>query len=382
VKSRELLLKFHRYVGLLLALFVIVNGLTGSSLSFYREIDSRLNADALTVQVNGPALSIDDLSGIVQVRYPDTKIAAFFFGGGANQAYSYFLKPTVTSAPASSLEVWIDPYSGQIRGDRWIGVVKFDRRHLMPMLHTLHNSLLLGTPGEVALGTLAALWLITLLIGLYLAMPRSGSYRKIFAIKRGAGRFKLWLDVHRVLGMFAVLILLSTSFCAIYMVVPNAFTAVMKVVAKPSSPVLAARPTRALAPAQVSPEQAIALAQRTFPDAQMRGIQFYPEKGVYQVRVRLADDISTGDGTNRFFVDMDTGEVVAARSYKQGGTRADRFLVWLFPLHSGQAFGWFGRIVICLVGLIAPLLAITGIYLYLRKRLVRTQRKRLQPAMF
>ena len=41
---------------------------------------------------------------------------------------------------------------------------------------------------------------------------------------------------------------------------------------------------------------------------------------------------------------------------------------WLSKLHSGQAFGWTGRILVFITGLICPLLFVTGLIRWLQKR--------------
>lgn len=374
ITVREVLLRFHRYLGLMLALFVIINGLTGSVLAFYGEIDHRLTADIVEVQAHGPALPIDQLTGIVQARDPTAKITGLFFGEHADQAYSYNVTPA--DPDAFKREVWINPYTGQIQGERLLGATRLDRHHLMPTLHQLHSTLLMGPIGEAILATVAAGWFATLLIGLYLAWPRQGRLWKILAVKRGASRFRLWFDLHRSIGVVVLLILLSTTLCATYLNAPNVFRAALGTIATTTAPVLSTLPQRDIQPATITPEQAIARVQRDLPGATVRGLYFHPDKAAYQLRLRVAGDINTGNGTGRYFVDTRNGNVLSARSYRQGGTSGDRMLAWMYPLHSGQAFGWFGRIVICLTGLAAPLLAISGIYIYLRKRLVPIRRKR------
>jgi uncharacterized iron-regulated membrane protein len=47
---------------------------------------------------------------------------------------------------------------------------------------------------------------------------------------------------------------------------------------------------------------------------------------------------------------------------------ADVFMQWQWPLHSGQAFGWTGRILVFITGLICPVLLVTGVIRWLQKR--------------
>jgi len=41
---------------------------------------------------------------------------------------------------------------------------------------------------------------------------------------------------------------------------------------------------------------------------------------------------------------------------------------WLFPLHSGTAFGQAGKVAMCLTGLAPLLLVLTGLWVWARKR--------------
>lgn len=50
------------------------------------------------------------------------------------------------------------------------------------------------------------------------------------------------------------------------------------------------------------------------------------------------------------------------------GTSVDRFLLWMYPLHSGQAFGLLGRILVCITEVVVAVLAWTGVALWLRKQ--------------
>jgi len=46
---------WHRYAGLTMALFLVIEGLTGSVLAFYEEFDRWLNPQLLTVRVRNTA---------------------------------------------------------------------------------------------------------------------------------------------------------------------------------------------------------------------------------------------------------------------------------------------------------------------------------------
>ena len=50
------------------------------------------------------------------------------------------------------------------------------------------------------------------------------------------------------------------------------------------------------------------------------------------------------------------------------GKRGDAFLSWMFPLHTGDAFGTPGRIFISLFGLTPLIFMVTGVAVWLKQR--------------
>lgn len=91
--------------------------------------------------------------------------------------------------------------------------------------------------------------------------------------------------------------------------------------------------------------------------------------GIY--RVRFAD-VDRGDANWRFryemlYIDGVSGELAFSRGHHLGSA-GDKFLLWQYPLHSGQLFGFWGRAFIGVVGLSVALLSVTGVIIWLKKR--------------
>ncbi len=53
------------------------------------------------------------------------------------------------------------------------------------------------------------------------------------------------------------------------------------------------------------------------------------------------------------------------------------FMQWQWPLHSGFAFGWTGRILVFFTGLACPVLFVTGLIRWLQKRRARQRKESL-----
>jgi uncharacterized iron-regulated membrane protein len=364
---RTISLKVHRWCGLAMALFLLNAGLSGATLVFRDEIDNWLNADAVQVMPSGAVLPVADMIAALAQQRPETKVKRFFTGHDANRAWRFQLTPR-GAQPLAINEVWLDPYSGQVTGERLAGAARLDRRHLMPMIMHWHDSLYLEKPGLTLIGSVALVWLLSSLVGIYLSMPRAGSLLKAFVIKRGASTFKFVYDAHRVVGLVTCLVLLGSAFSATYLGLPEQFKAVLKLVSRPTEPLLKTLPERRVNQPAVDMDQAILIAQAALPGAALRGLSPHPDKGVYQVRLRLDGDINAGNGTGRVLVDMQSGAVLEARSFRNAGSAGDTLIAWMYPLHSGQAFGTPGRVVIVCIGLFPGLLGLSGAWIWWRRR--------------
>jgi uncharacterized iron-regulated membrane protein len=62
-----------------------------------------------------------------------------------------------------------------------------------------------------------------------------------------------------------------------------------------------------------------------------------------------------------------TGKLLLERSARTR-TNGEGFMHWLFPLHTGTAFGVPGRIAMCVAGGAPFVLVFTGLWVWLRKR--------------
>ena len=80
--SRPLLTLVHRYLGLSLALFLIIAGLTGAVISWDRELDACLNPELFALQQPG---QVQDSLALVQAfRAAAAGIGGELFSSGCN----------------------------------------------------------------------------------------------------------------------------------------------------------------------------------------------------------------------------------------------------------------------------------------------------------
>src|SRR5690606_24952710 len=122
----------------------------------------------------------------------------------------------------------------------------------------------------------------------------------------------------------------------------------------------------------VSFDDAVAVAQRVFPDATLIRIDFPDGPGAgYRMAFRQEGE---GHGSTRVWV-SGAGEVLAVRDAWQVPA-GNRFLDWQFPLHNGAQFGLAGRWLVFVSGWVLVMLCVTGVYLWWRKRRLQQQARR------
>src|SRR6185295_12808715 len=60
----------HRYVGLTIGLVVVMLGLTGSAIVYWRELDRMLNPERSVHETGGTQRSLDEILAIVKAAHP------------------------------------------------------------------------------------------------------------------------------------------------------------------------------------------------------------------------------------------------------------------------------------------------------------------------
>src|SRR6202008_4739368 len=131
-------------------------------------------------------------------------------------------------------------------------------------------------------------------------------------------------------------------------------------------------------------EAIAARVDTAYPDRQVAEIHL-PSKPTagYLFYLRKAGDVHRL-GDTLVWGDSGTGGILFARSARNGRA-GEKLMHWLFPLHSGTAFGQAGKIAMFLTGLAPLLLVLTGLWVWARKRraerMEEQRRRRTMPCL-
>lgn len=384
MKLRPAALLMHRYVGLAMAAFLTVSGLTGSIIAFNHELDEWLNPSLFERLSDAPPLPATEIIAEIERQDPNIYVSFFEFEEEPDHNAVAFVQPRPDPETGEAVEpgynqIFADPATGRIAGKREWGALRVDAAHLLPFLYKLHYSLHIpGVWGLFFMGIVAIFWTVDCLVGFYLTLPGGRPFwRKwvpAWKLKRGAAPHRRNLDLHRAGGLWLWPVLFVVALSGVALNLPDhVFKPVVGFFAEltPDLRDLAAERLNAKydEPPQIGYPEALALAQRA---AAERGIMepasmlWYP-KDYAAIGVGFGDPHGTGLGASWVFFDDRTGELLHVQ-IPGTGTAADTFVQLQFPLHSGQIIGLPGRILISLTGLVVAVLSVTGVLIWARKR--------------
>lgn len=159
LKIRNIAFSVHRYVGLFAGLILVIVGLTGSLLVFEHELDDwNIQQRFGHVIPQEQKLSVGAIVNTVKATYverPDWKI-----GQVQMLPNQEFYTVRLNRPDETQWEVFVNPHTGKIMGDRQRETALFSR------ILDLHYQLLAGETGRQAVGVAALLLCVLSFTGL------------------------------------------------------------------------------------------------------------------------------------------------------------------------------------------------------------------------
>lgn len=363
--------------------FLTIAGVTGGVLAFRDDLDRRVNPQLWVIAPARSRASLQDVIERVEGRFTDARVSTVTLPSRPDGPLIVYLsgKPVGLAGTGPRPEfsdAFVNPYTGEILGQRRAGRIVLGREYLIPLVVRLHDSLLLGPVGVWMLGGVAMVWLLTSVIGLGLAWPvmwrNATGWMQTCSVRRGHGALTTTYDLHRSLGVVLLPIWIVLAFSSVYLSFPGA---VRSTTALFSSVIaLPVAKSEWVGGPIVTPDEAIANALAAVPSATAFGLTRDFTHGRYSVRLVLPDDINPA-GNSEAYVDFATGRVIAVR-LSSSASAGQRFLYSQFPLHSGEAFGLWGRIVIAVSALALVVMCVTGFYVWLPGWDVRRRKQALR----
>ena len=360
---RRWVTRVHRWTGLVIMGCMLVAAVTGTWLVFRIEMDRLVNPHLRVVQPASRRVTLESIVGAAERRFPDSMMQALILQERPEDSIGVYLQSRDANASTFD-QVFFNPYDGAFLGGRSTSRLVFTREHLDPLIDRLHYSLWMNSWGLWLMGIVAAAWLVTSVIGLVLAWPRLflrlAGWVPILSARADRGSYQTNYQFHRAAAVWFLPVLIVLAFTSLYQNLPQ----FIRPIVHAFSP-LAERPSGRPIPygvPMISPDLAVDRLKQRLPDARPSSIGRDLYNGRYSILFHLPGDLSPS-GDSWAFVDLGSGEITGLRLVATSSA-GDRFLTWIFPLHTGTAFGMPGRIVIAVAGVVLIGLMISGFYVW------------------
>jgi uncharacterized iron-regulated membrane protein len=362
-RLRFWIFQVHLYCGLALSILVTVIGLTGSWIVYKPEME-RLSAGAISkVEPAGEPQPLSELYRLAQSA-TQKKIERLYIWGGPLAAWAF----RASRGGAEREYVYVDQYRGRVQG-----VYPMDGTSLQ-WIYDLHGAILMGKGGLVTNGVGALLLCLMCLTGVVVWWPGAGRVRHGFRYHWRAKWQIQNYDLHKVLGIVALMMLTVIAFTGASYAFPDGYR---RMFGAPAS-----LPPHALRRAvPVSPDAVFKAARSAIPGAELTVLTWPADaKGVFSVRERLPGDWSRL-GDQYVYIDPYSAAIVRA-DLSRRLPRGARIMLTMSPLHYGTFAGTPTRWIWILMGVAPGVLAVTGFLMWWNRVVARklsTRRDYLNP---
>jgi uncharacterized iron-regulated membrane protein len=393
---RGLLVVVHRWAGLAMAGFVLVASLTGALLAWFDELEVALVPQLMLVVAPSPQARPLDALALVELARAQLPSGASLPWIPLHVESGRTLRMGVVAREGVALaydEVFVDPYSGRVLGERMWGDIMQGTKNVMTFIYRLHYALALGAAGATLLGVVALTWTLDCVVGFYLTLPprrsRAGRswlrrWRAAWKLRPRAGAYKLTFDLHRAGGLWTWALLFVLAWSSVAFNLSSVYAPVTRHLLGMQS----AQSDRAHVPRLQGPRLEPALAPHAAlvraralmaQQATARGFSvqredwlgYEPARGLYTYITTTDRDVRERYGGNtRLFFDGDSGEFKGLY-LPTGEAAGDTVTTWITALHMAALWGWPLKLVVCAMGLIAAALSVTGVLVWWRKRAAR-----------
>lgn len=387
---RKVFVWLHRWLGLAMALFLVVEGITGSLLAFNPQL-TRLFDPRLFADPPEPGAKLLDPASLAK-RVKEIAPQAYLAHWGRFREDQVVLRCKAERNPATGKRydidfgyLVLDPYTGKELGRlKEGGYAEGILPNVMPFVYELHRSLALGGTGSWILAILAIVWTVDCFIGLYLTWPTTWRnfirrWGRAWLIKWRGGAFRLNFDLHRAGGLWLWPLLLVFAWSSVNLL--DVFGVFRWVTPKlfgyqeswswdqshPGQPV--EHPALDWKAAQAAGEKLAheQAAAHGFKVVKPVSLDYSSYQGLYHYTIQT-DRILSRDHQETVIFDANTGALAGAMSSwdERLGNTVE---LWLESLHTIKdpvdyvTYRW----IVCVVGLGIVMLSATGIYIWWKK---------------
>jgi uncharacterized iron-regulated membrane protein len=372
VALRRLNFQVHFWAGIVLTLYWIVIGVTGSVLVFRPEIERICGLKPWQGMLSQAPIA--DIAAVVEnlkAAYPASRIVSVDAPGPEQATFV-----SVMEGGRGRVKVASGPADGRVLGEFP------QRRTWLDVVQDLHETLLVhpGSRGRMWNGVGGIALLLLNVTGMVIWWPGIRSWRRALKVDLARNWRRINFDLHVAAGFWTILLTSVWAVSGIYFGWPRQVFLFVNSISR----VISARPPAiTVTPEADAPEldlhTLVQRAQALDPGTTVGGVAF-----PYGPRAPLAILMRRRNAPGYEYVDTVyfnpyTGDYISTWRYGVNQSLGD-WMIWLqVPLHYGTYWGWGVKIVWAAAGVAIPLLALTGLLMYWNRVLRRKWRKLHKP---
>lgn len=358
-KRGRWLVWLHRWAGLILAVLLLAQGVTGIMLLHRQAVEDGSRPAVAPVPHSALAASIAKilelnearvLDRITFARSEDRAPSVRTLGPDGAMHIAYADLAGGTMGPDGSL--WVDPAEAAL---------------------VVHTTLTAGLPGFLVVAIEGLLLVFIAISGLIVWWPAAGRLVASLTIRSKTGARFFLFDLHRTAGAITSVFLIVSGLTGALMI----FEPLLKPLVAQMLPVEEEPAIGAAVHAQdqwMSREAALQQALNRFPDAALRQVRVAGEG--QRVVLAIFDTPPSGLEAQHQMIGIDRDGGAMVMEHVAGHAMAgDAVFEALLPLHNGTLAGEAGRWIMTLIGIGLIMLTLSGVAHFI---LLRVQRRRMR----
>ncbi|APD07009.1 assimilatory sulfite reductase (NADPH) [Flavobacteriaceae bacterium UJ101] len=362
---RKLMNDLHLWLGIASGLILFIVCLTGTIYTFRTEIEEWLEPHKFEVEVleNKP-LAIETLITKVEAQ-TQGKVVGFTIPTRLDQSYSFTVKKSLKERRGK--KYYVNAYNGTVLGNS-----DSSSKPFFMIIFKLHRWLLLDMEiGRIIVGSATLIFVFLCFSGLILWFPRKWKRRNFkqgLKIKTNANWKRINYDLHNTLGFYALIIMLIMALTGLCWSFDWYRTGLGNMI---GTEIWGRSKEKIISDTlQISSKMNYDALQNTIEnEVNYKGILkvYLPNKKEDVISIRTYNPEKWSPSTpDKLIVDQYSGKILKTTIFSELPLN-ERIANLIYPLHTGEIYGIYSKIIYCIVCLIATTLPVTGTIIWINK---------------
>jgi uncharacterized iron-regulated membrane protein len=352
--------RIHKWAGLTLGFLLFLLAVSGVGITFRSELLPLFYSDLFAIEAGANYLPLSTLYEKAATHIGDfSPITNIYSAHDKDEAWIVIYKKVNQAFP---MMLTMNPFTGDVVGE--MSMIK----NFFALMLFLHANFLLGKAGSYLVGVMGLLLVAFVISGIYIWLPVKGAKERLlktFKLKSLGDAQKS----HHAIGIVLAIPLLISAVTGFLTVFDLSYYTLRP---------LRGEPHRVEELEQVitcSFDEQMNVLRSLPPETpnKLISIHFCTKKnGLMKISSGLKDQDFL-EGYERILIDPRTNETVQSFNSDKDPSSWNTKRLFIFPIHSGEYFGTFGKTVNFFTGLGLLILWLTGVRLFIKRK----QRKRL-----